>query len=340
MKETYTILWDSWKLLRARKLFWIVLMITLLVAILYASIGFSPGGITLLFGLNTIPNDWVVEGSEFSKLFYLLVFTNFITPHWLGFLAVLLALVTSCSVFPELMKEGSIETIISKPVSRWKVFLVKYAGVLGFMAFPLTLFCLVVFLAMGLRVGVWKFEIFYAVPLLTFVFGIVFSFATLVGVWTRSTLFALLASLLLWGVCFLVHATESIVYNAGILPAKAGMTVDFSTGESDYSNEEQEVSSSLLSFYNGLRKATWILPKPRKSTLLLERLLVFDEELGDLAGKSLTGLLTQTPEVGLTQEAQAEAQKRMSLVEILVPSALFQVVMLGLAGWKFSRRDF
>ncbi|MGJ8725644.1 MAG: ABC transporter permease [Roseibacillus sp.] len=340
MRETLTILGDSLKLLRARKLFWIVLVISLLVGFLYASIGFNDEGFSILFGLKTVPNDLVVKGSDFSKIFYLLIFTSFITPHWLGFLAVLLALVTSCSVFPELMKEGSIETVLSKPVSRWKIFAVKYLGMLGFMAVPLSLFCLIVFLAMGLRVGVWKFEIFYAVPLLTFVFSLLYSLAVMIGVWTKSTLFALLATMLFWGVSFLLHISESLIYDVGVMPAKAGLEIDFKTGETIYHDEAQEVDPSLMAFYNGFRKATWVLPKPRKSTLLLGRLLVFDEELGPLAGVSMMDLMSGVSPEGLIKDAQAESQERMSLTEILLPSALFQVVMLGLGGWIFVRRDF
>ena len=336
MREILTILGDSLKLLRARKLFWIVVSISLFVGLIYASIGFNDEGVTMLW-FQVATNEFLVKGSEFSKVFYLLLFTNLIIPHWLGFLAVLLTILTSCSVFPELMKEGSIETIVSKPVSRWKIFLVKYAGMLGFMAVPLTLFCLIVFLALGLRVGVWKFEVFYAVPLLTFVYSILYSFAVFVGVLTRSTLFALLATLLLWGTCFLVHIVEVATYS-GISKAEAGIVQDgFDVIET---GEKQEVSPELARNYELLRKATLMFPKPRKTTLLTKRLLIFDDELGEFAGVSLLGMGMQVPEQGLLREAQAKSEKRMSLAEILVPSALFQVVMLGLGGFIFARRDF
>lgn len=339
MREIRTILWDSLKLLRARKLFWIVMGISLFVGWLYASIGFDSKGLTIFFGLFQIENEVLVQDSEFSKIFYLLLFTNFISPHWLGFIAVLLALVTSCSVYPELMREGSIETVVSKPVSRWKVFFAKYLGMLGFMALPLALFCLIVFLAMGLRVGVWKPDVFWAVPLLTFVFSILYSFAVLVGVWTRSTLFALLASMLLWGVCFLVHITESFSYAAGIRNPQAGITMDEGMTPRE-TGESVEPSEGFLTYYNNLRRATWILPKPRKSTLMLKEILVFDDELGELAGVSLTGLALGMPEEGIYRKAQADEAQRMGKAEILVPSALFQVISLGLAGWIFVRRDF
>ena len=238
------------------------------------------------------------------------------------------------------MKEGSIETILSKPVSRWKIFAVKYLGMLGFMAVPLTMFCLIVFLAMGIRVGVWKFEVFYAVPLLTFVFSILYSYAVMIGVWTKSTLFALLATMLFWGVSFLLHISESLLYDAGIMTAKAGVQIDFQTGQTTYHDEPQEPDPNLVAFYDGFRKATWILPKPRKATLLLERLLVFDDELGPLAGVRMQDLMAGVSADGIIKDAQADSQERMSLTEILLPSALFQVVMLGLGGWIFVRRDF
>lgn len=336
MRETLTILGDSFRLLRARKLFWIVMAISLFVGLLYASIGFNEKGPTFLW-FQIASNELLVKGTPFSKVFYLLIFTNFVIPHWLGFLAVLLSILTSCSVFPELMKEGSIETVLSKPVSRWKIFLVKYAGMLGFMAVPLTLFCFIVFLAMGIRVGVWKFEVFWAVPLLTFVYSILYSFAVCVGVWTRSTLFALLATLLLWGLCFVVHLAETAFYSP-IRNAEGGLVQEGLSIEE--TGVKQDVSEVYLRNYNILRKSTLILPKPRKITLLTKRFLIFDDELGEFAGVSLLGIGAQVPEQGLIREAQMKAEKRMSLTEILLPSALFQVVMLGFGGWVFSRRDF
>ena len=340
MRETLTILADSLKLLRARKLFWIVLGISLLIGLLYASIGFYDSGISMGFGGFKQDNPIVVKGSEEAKIFYLLVFTSFITPYWLGFLAVLLALLTSCSVFPELMKEGSIETILSKPVSRWKIFIVKYLGMLGFMAIPLTLFCLIVFLALGIRVGVWKPEVFYAVPVLTFVYSIVYSLAVFVGVLTRSTLFALLSAILFWGASYLVHTVEWLSYTAIIQSAQMGVEADFETGQAIQHDGPVAPSEGGGKFYSVFRKATWPLPKPRKVTLMLDRLIVFNDELGPLAGQSLIGLLSGDVQSDAGVEAQKAMRERFSLSEIFVPSALFQLLCLGLGGWKFYRKDF
>ena len=74
--------------------------------------------------------------------------------------------------------------------------------------------------------------------------------------------------------------------------------------------------------------------------MLLKRFLVFDEELGPFAGVTLSGILSGNPEQGLSREAQEKSDQRMSLTEILLPSGIFQVVMLGAAGLIFARKDF
>ena len=56
MIQVCTILLDSLRLLKAKKLFWIVLFITLLVGLLYASIGFHETGMSIGFGLKKVEN--------------------------------------------------------------------------------------------------------------------------------------------------------------------------------------------------------------------------------------------------------------------------------------------
>ncbi|MDP0490442.1 MAG: hypothetical protein Q7Q71_05285 [Verrucomicrobiota bacterium JB023] len=339
MRAVLTILWDSLQLLRARMLFWVVIWISVLVGLLYASIGFDQDGISMLFGISSFENPLMADPS-LQRLTYLLLFTNFISPWWLGFFAVLLSLIASCSVFPELMREGSIENILSKPIPRWKIFIVKYIGILGFMALPLTLFCLIVFFAMGLRVGVWSPRIFLAVPLLTFVFSILYSFAVLVGVWTRSTLFALLSAVLLYGTCYLVHFTESLFYALAIQAPAAGQEVNLGEPEPIYHDEPLDPVGGLVAFYDGLRKTTWLLPKPRKATLYLKQLLLYEDELDEIAGIDLLSLMTGQRPDRLIKKAQAAGESRMEGSEIFLPSILFQAVCLGGACWIFQRRDF
>ena len=51
MRTLGILLLDSVRLLRSQKLFWVVLSLSGLVALLYALLGFDKNGVTLFFGL-------------------------------------------------------------------------------------------------------------------------------------------------------------------------------------------------------------------------------------------------------------------------------------------------
>ena len=128
MTEIYTILLDSYRLLKARVLFWITLGISGLVGLLYLSIGFSDEGTFLFFGLVTIESEMVRKGSEMAELIYLGIYVKFIVGLWITWIAIILGLISTASIFPDFMSEGSIELSLSKPVSRLKIFLTKSAN--------------------------------------------------------------------------------------------------------------------------------------------------------------------------------------------------------------------
>nr|MCS5540463.1 hypothetical protein [Roseibacillus sp.] len=64
---------DSFRMLRSQKLFWIVLALSGMVALGYASIGFNQRGISLFFGLWTIEHESLQLGTEESRELYLLI---------------------------------------------------------------------------------------------------------------------------------------------------------------------------------------------------------------------------------------------------------------------------
>ena len=51
MRVMGILLLDSFRMLRARRLFWVALCLSGLIAMVYASIGFDEGGVSVLFGL-------------------------------------------------------------------------------------------------------------------------------------------------------------------------------------------------------------------------------------------------------------------------------------------------
>ncbi|MEJ6572963.1 MAG: hypothetical protein QNL39_13355 [Akkermansiaceae bacterium] len=338
MRQILTILWDSYRLLAAKKLFWIVLSLSVLISMCYASVGFTPEGISVFFGAYHIESDIIVADSIFAEYLYMMIFTDYLVPWWLGMFALVLALISVCPVFPDFLKSGSIDVAVSKPVSRVTLFLVKYLGCLLFVAIQVLIFCVIVFFAQGLRVNAWNVEIFWAVPLLTFVFSLIYCVAVLTAVWTRSTLFSLLMALLMWGVTLAVQWAEMFAYAEAYTKPAVGMQMDFKTGEISYSDEPQEPDAGMVKFHNIVKAVGSPLPKTREATYLLKKKI-------SIQGKNMTRM-TEFIDMSADkyERRQAKAQEayenRHSQVYIIGTSLAFEFCILGLACWMFTRKDF
>lgn len=338
MRQLATILWDSYRMLKAKILFWIVLGISVLVALIFASIGIDEQGFSLLFGLWSFESSLVSTGSGYAELFYLIIFTNLIVTWWLGFLAIALALISCSSIFPEFLATGSVDVAVSKPISRTTLFLTKYFGSLLFVFFQVGLFCLIVFLAIGMRTGEWNWTIFWAVPLLVFVFSLIYCVGVLVAVWSRSTMLSLLSMLLIWGVTLLVQWSESFLYNMGPASEEANVNIDLTSGEVN-----EGASEGVEGWKNAHRitkAAAWPMPKTREVTLMIKRKIQFGKNDESLAGMSLLAFVDESL---MDAQMEGDAQKmatRHSTFYVLGSSALFEIVILSIACWRFSRKDY
>ncbi len=327
MRVFMTLLVDSLRLLRARVLFWVTLGISALAAILYLSIGFTPTGISVLFGVTEFQNPVIRSGSEFSELFYLGLFSKFIVGLWLSWVAVGLALISCAPVFPDFMSEGSIGIPLSKPVSRLTLFVCKYVGALLFVVVQVGLFCLIVFVAIRWRVGTWNPSIFWAVPLVTLVFSYIYSVVVLVSVKTRSVLAAVLAGVLIWFVAWLGQKSEELLYMASH-PAGAALEVA--------EDERRSALTDMEKWHRISVGAMACLPKTGETMNVMDRLVVVGGKTGFSNSQFIAALFGQ----GQEDPTLDQALTRNSTSYVIGTSLLFEAVILGAAAWIFCRRDY
>jgi ABC-type transport system involved in multi-copper enzyme maturation permease subunit len=339
MRAALAILGDSFRLLQARRLFWIALAISMLVALVYASIGFNERGMTVFFGWKEFENPFLQAGKPEAAAFYTMLFTDVIARFWLAWFAVALALLSTANIFPEFLAEGSIGISLSKPVGRVRLFLLKYLGGLMFVALQVGIFSLIVFLALGVRLGEWNFTVFWAVPVVTFVFSLIYAVAVFIGVWSKSTLFALLGAGLVWGVSLLAQWTEEILYQTAHLHPEVGMKIDFQTGQVS-GDGAGEKSEGKITAHRVARIVAIPLPKTRDVTLYLNRLVRFPERDSMLSGVTFDMLLAGEMPDEEFAGAVGRMQRRHSFWYVFGTSAAFEVLVLGLACWIFARRDY
>lgn len=338
MIQAYTILLDSLRMLRASKLFWVSIWISTFVALVYASIGFTPTGMSVGFGLFDFEIEVMRKGTPESEAFYLLLFTDLIVRFWLGWFSMILALISTCSIFPHFLQSGSIELALSKPLSRLRLFLLKYLGGLLFVAVQTGLFCLVAFIAIGFRVDEWNFSVFWAVPMITFAFSLIYCVGVLIGVTTRSTVFALLGTLLFWALTLIAQWTEDAIYKMAYVMPQIGMSVDMKTGRIQEAPEDS--TSGLKKTYQSIQSITKLLPKSRECTISLKRLIQYKERDSMLTGVDLGSVFAGGDMDPVVKDAMAKYDLRHSWFSIIGTSLIFEILILAGAAAIFIRRDY
>lgn len=206
MRQTAAIFLDAYRELNAKKLFWITMILSGLVVVAFAAMGNNEKGITIFHWTIELPfsSTKVVPRDEFYKMWFVSLGLKF----WLGWIASILALVSTASMIPDFLAGGAIELSLSKPIGRLRLFLTKYAAGLLFVTLQVLVFTAACFLVIGVRGGAWEPGLFLAVPMTVLVFSFLFSICALAGVITRSTIAALLITMLAWFVIFIVNSGE------------------------------------------------------------------------------------------------------------------------------------
>jgi ABC-type transport system involved in multi-copper enzyme maturation permease subunit len=204
--KTWALFVDAYRELNSKKLFWITMILSGLVVAIFGAIGLRPNGIGFLWW--TIPNDMVNSELVDAATFYKSMFTGFGVRFWLSIIATVLALVTTAGMIPDFISGGSIELMLSKPVSRTRLYLTKFATGLLFVGLQVAVFSVASMLVIGIRGGVWEPGILLAIPIVVLFYSYLFSVCALIGLITRSTLAALLLTVLLWFVLFLLNSAD------------------------------------------------------------------------------------------------------------------------------------
>ena len=135
----------------------------------------------------------------------------------------LFGVIVSSNFVPNMLRKGSVDLLLCKPVSRWRLLICKYLGGLAFVAVATAIAVGGGWLAMGLRTGVWSPGLLLAILTITYYFAILYALSTLLAVWSRSSVVAMLGTLGFWFVLWLlgtVHTLVGVANSGAFGPAK------------------------------------------------------------------------------------------------------------------------
>jgi ABC-type transport system involved in multi-copper enzyme maturation permease subunit len=98
-----------------------------------------------------------------------------------------LALMATSTLFPQMLQKGSIDLLLCRPVSRWRIATARFAGGIGIMAFNAAYLFVGVWLVLGLKSDVWNGGFPLSTFLAIFAFVVLFSVVMMVSVITESS---------------------------------------------------------------------------------------------------------------------------------------------------------
>jgi ABC-type transport system involved in multi-copper enzyme maturation permease subunit len=299
MTQTLALLLDAYRELNARKMFWITLILSGLCVVAFALFGVNEKGFTFLGMTLTAP------GAQF---WYKWVFSVFVIGVWAKWAALILALISTASIFPELIASGSIDLYLSKPMSRLRLFLTKYLGGLLFVVLQMSVFAVGCYLVFGLRGHEWRPSLFLMIPLVVLLYSYLFCVCVLIGVMSRSTIAAILLTVLFWFICFGINAAESGLYTFRAMQMTQARVYEREVQRADreleqlkgkpwflgwregrvrrrreevqrQAEEARKTANKLNTFYKFAFAVATVVPKTGETVDLLDRKLFNDSDL-------------------------------------------------------------
>jgi ABC-type transport system involved in multi-copper enzyme maturation permease subunit len=382
LTQTLAILLDAVRELRSNKIFWITLAISGFVVLLFACFGINEQGMTILVW--TIPLPFLNTNEMTVETFYKGLFSGLAIEMWLAKGAILLALISTASIFTDMMSGRAIDLVLSKPISRTWLFVVRYLTGLLFVTAQVTIFSFLCFLVIGVRGRAWEPAIFVAIPLVVCLFSYLFAFCALLGLLTRSTVATLLMTVIIWGLLLGTHVTESWMLKSRLesemlvtrtehdlearqrlidLASQSAQNPEATDAqvlqarirklESDQAARRAELDEARARHRKWRRihrtsfVAVTLLPKTAETIGLLERSLIELAELPDMREieSQQPSLMTVSPNQPLqvdpgTLQKMLEVTRERSVAWIVGTSLAFEIVLVGICCWIFSRRDF
>jgi ABC-type transport system involved in multi-copper enzyme maturation permease subunit len=225
-----------------------------------------------------------------------------------SWVAVLVGVIITAFFIPNMLQKGTIDLMLVKPVQRWSILLFKYLGGLTFILLNTAVAVAGIWVALGLRSGIWANSFLLMIFVITFYFAVLYAVSTLTSVFTRSAVVAILATCAAWFVFYIINSVHLVFDVRHNYEQEKKVPLDRRWGDNAFASVVRAVH----------------FVTPRTSDM---------RQLGDeiIRNDFLTGDIRQVPGLGKTSITWGES---------LTVSGIFVVLILGLACWRFATKDY
>jgi ABC-type transport system involved in multi-copper enzyme maturation permease subunit len=255
--------------------------------------------------------------------------------------ALLIGVVITSFFVPNMLRKGTVDLYISKPIDRVRLLIFKYVGGLIFMLILTSVTVVGIWLALGLRSGIWGLGFLWVVPGLMFYFAVLYAVSVLAGVLTRSPIVCILVTTAAWGVFFANGYIHTKIEDAQReLEKKLDMSqeneepgmrpqlekLDMSQAKKEPGKRPRRKRISEMGLPDVPK---WAIVTSEVVNFVLPRTYEVDYLVGVANARSVLS------KAELERKGIEDAEPRW--VEILGISSAFIGILLGLACWRFSK---
>ncbi len=248
--------------------------------------------ITLTYAFWETPVEWPLSRSLFHQ--YLIgIFLPMILNGMLGYIGVVLGILVTAPTLPEMLQPGSLHLLLSKPISRWGLFLAKFVGGCAFMLLCVVPLLTGVWLILGIRFDLWLGGLFYCIPVYALLFMVYYSVSCLAALQWKSSIVAALVAIAFWVGCGALGMAGDLLQSLVAEPARIERLTVLPSSDSKRPHLFAALKNGQLNIWN-FDRHDWM-----------------ELELTDYRGEIVIG------PVSLGNDRFAVARRRLSPVEAL-----------------------
>lgn len=162
--------------------------------------------ISLTYGTAVVQGPIPLTPDQFELLFEQILIA--VVGVFLGFFGVFGCLLVTAGLIPRTFEAGEIALLLSKPVSRSLLFVVKFFGGCFFTLLYASVLVVGIWVLLGIRMDFWRPELLWCIPVYVFLFMIYYAVSAVAGAIWRNSIVALSLVVVFWLLVTVVGATR------------------------------------------------------------------------------------------------------------------------------------
>jgi ABC-type transport system involved in multi-copper enzyme maturation permease subunit len=238
--------------------------------------------------------------------------------------ALLLSAVITAFFIPNMLRKGTVDMLVVKPIHRTTLLIYKYLGGLLFIFLNTSFVVVGIWVVVGLRTGIWGPGFLASIFIITFQFALYYAFSTLFAVLTRSPIVAILVTVLAW---FLI----------GLVAGYGYYFIDLTRVARDTAEPKDEMRFDENGKPQPPRKNAFS-PAVYTTADVIHFVTPHMKDLDVLSGKLIAD--DTLPSYSEKRKIADKLYTGFSWTETLTVTSIYIVVLLGISCWWFATKDY